>query len=114
MAIGRSKLGPSFRASAGARLMVIRYPYGQRNPLLEMAEVTRSLLSLTAVSGRPTTAILSVFPPSGMDFDLDLKRLDSDDRRIIEHDIFYSHYVRNECFDLKGDPALRQGSQELD
>jgi hypothetical protein len=64
--------------------MVIRYPYGQRNPLLEMAEVTRSLLSLTAVSGRPTTAILSVFPPSGMDFDLDLKRLDSDDRRRID------------------------------
>jgi hypothetical protein len=42
--------------------MVIRFPYGQRNELLEMAEVTRSLLSLTAVSGSPTTAILSVFP----------------------------------------------------
>jgi hypothetical protein len=34
---------------------------GQRNELLELAEVTRSLLSLTAVSGNPTTAILSVF-----------------------------------------------------
>ena len=62
MAIGRSKLGPSLRTSAGARLMVILCPYGQRNPLLQMAEVTRSLLSLTAVSGRPTTAILSVLP----------------------------------------------------
>jgi hypothetical protein len=50
MAIGKSKLGPSLRTSAGARLMVIRCPYGQRNPLLQMAEVTRSLLSLTAVT----------------------------------------------------------------
>jgi hypothetical protein len=33
-----------------------------RNELLEMAEVTRSLLSLTAVTGNPTTAILSEFP----------------------------------------------------
>src|ERR1700731_3384912 len=61
-AIGRSKLGPSLRTSAGARLMVILFPYRQRNELLEMAEVTRSLLSFTAVSGNPTTAILSVFP----------------------------------------------------
>src|SRR6202041_1844714 len=79
-AIGRSKLGPSFRTSAGARLMVILCPYGQRNPLLVMAEVTRSLLSLTAVSGSPTTAILSVFPPSGVDFNLHLKRLHPNDR----------------------------------
>jgi hypothetical protein len=42
--------------------MVILFPYGQRNPLLQMAEVTRSLLSLTAVSGSPTTAILSELP----------------------------------------------------
>src|ERR1700692_1654887 len=41
---------------------VILCPYAQRTELLEMAEVTRSLLSLTAVSGNPTTAILSVFP----------------------------------------------------
>jgi hypothetical protein len=59
-AIGRSKLEPSFRTSAGAKLIVIRFPCGQRRALLEMAEVTRSLLSLTAVSGSPATAILSV------------------------------------------------------
>jgi hypothetical protein len=58
-AIGRSKIGPSFRTSAGARLIVIRFPLGQRNALLQFAEVTRSLLSLTAASGSPTTAILS-------------------------------------------------------
>jgi hypothetical protein len=40
----RPKLGPSFRTSTGARLMVIRFPYGQRKPLLQMAEVTRSML----------------------------------------------------------------------
>jgi hypothetical protein len=63
MTIGRSKLGPSFLADIRrGQLMVILFPYGQRNELLEMAEVTRSLLSLTAVSGNPTTAILSVFP----------------------------------------------------
>src|SRR4029077_10924184 len=45
-----------------ARLIVIRFPYGHRKALLEMAEVTLSLLSLTAVSGSPTIAILSVFP----------------------------------------------------
>jgi len=39
------------------------FPAGPaRNALLQMAEVTRSLLSLTAASGSPTTAILSAFP----------------------------------------------------
>ena len=53
-AIGRSKLGPSFLISAGARLIVVR-SRGQRKPLFEIAVVTRSLLSRTAASGRPTT-----------------------------------------------------------
>jgi hypothetical protein len=38
----------SLRTSAGARLIVILFPYGHRNALLQIAEVTRSLLSLTA------------------------------------------------------------------
>jgi DNA-binding LacI/PurR family transcriptional regulator len=62
LAIGRSKLGPSFLTSAGARLMVILWPLGHRRALLQMADVTRSLLSFTAVSGSPTTAILSGLP----------------------------------------------------
>ena len=56
IAIGRSKLGPSFLMSAGARLIVVR-SRGQRNALLAIAVVTRSLLSFTAVSGKPTTTI---------------------------------------------------------
>lgn len=53
-AIGKSKLGPSFLMSAGARLMVVR-PIGGAKPELIKAVQTRSLLSLTAVSGSPTT-----------------------------------------------------------
>jgi hypothetical protein len=45
-AMGRSKLGPSLRTSAGARLMMIRFPYGQRNELLEMAFVKAGPRSL--------------------------------------------------------------------
>lgn len=56
MAIGRSKLGPSFFKSAGARFTVVR-DLDQRKPLLAMAVVTRSLLSRTAASGRPTSTI---------------------------------------------------------
>jgi hypothetical protein len=70
MAIGRSKLGPSFRTSAGARLMVIRFPYGQRKALFEMAEVTRSLLSLTARYPADRPPRFYRVPPSGVDFDL--------------------------------------------
>jgi hypothetical protein len=50
-------IGPSFRTVAGAKLMVI-LPRGRRRALLLSALRTRSL---TAVSGKPTTATL----PSG-------------------------------------------------
>jgi hypothetical protein len=53
-------IGPSFRTVAGAKLTVI-LPRGRRRALLLSALRTRSLLSLTAVSGKPTTATL----PSG-------------------------------------------------
>ena len=56
MAIGRSKLGPSFLILAGARLMVTR-PCGGVKPELIRAVVTRCSLSLTAVSGRPTISV---------------------------------------------------------
>ncbi len=52
-AIGRSKRPPSLGRSAGARLTVMRC-CGMRKPPLISAERTRSLLSRTAVSGRPT------------------------------------------------------------
>ena len=52
-AMGRSKLGPSFFTSAGARLMVVR-PMGNLKPELVSAVVTRSRDSFTAASGRPT------------------------------------------------------------
>jgi hypothetical protein len=53
MAMGRSKLGPSFFTSAGARLMVVR-PMGNLKPELVRAVLTRSRASFTAASGRPT------------------------------------------------------------
>ena len=61
--------------------MVILFPYGQRNELLEMAEVTRSLLSFDRGIRQPDHRDLVGVTPSGVDFDLHLKRLDSDDRR---------------------------------
>jgi len=52
-AIGKSKLGPSFLTSAGARLIVVR-PIGNLKPELVRAVLTRSRDSLTAASGKPT------------------------------------------------------------
>ena len=52
-AMGRSKPVPPFRTSAGARLTVIRCG-GKWKPEFRMAVRTRSRLSLTLVSGRPT------------------------------------------------------------
>jgi hypothetical protein len=72
-------IGPSFRTVAGAKLMVI-LPRGRRRALLLSALRTRSLLSLTAVSGKPTTATLSLRPPPGVHFDLNLEGIHSDDR----------------------------------
>ena len=53
MAIGRSKADPSFLISAGARLTTTCLS-GKSNPVFLRAARTRSLLSLTAASGRPT------------------------------------------------------------
>src|SRR5690606_37062587 len=55
-AMARSKRPPSFGRSAGARLRVILRA-GKSNPEFWIALRTRSLLSLTAVSGRPTRAM---------------------------------------------------------
>ena len=54
-AMARSKYEPSFFRSAGARLTVIFW-VGNRRPLFLRAERTRSRLSLTAVSGKPTSS----------------------------------------------------------
>src|SRR5262245_57423903 len=62
MAMGRSKLGPSFFTSAGARLMVVR-PIGNLKPELDKAVLTRSRDSFTAASGNPTmTTTVSPHP----------------------------------------------------
>src|SRR5690606_25589408 len=50
----RSKAAPTLRMSAGARLTVMRSP-GNGKPELRMAVRTRSRLSRTVASGRPTT-----------------------------------------------------------
>ncbi len=52
--MGSSKAAPSLRMSAGARLTVIRFA-GSSKPAFFRAEMTRTLLSLTAPSGSPTT-----------------------------------------------------------
>ena len=54
-AIGKSKRTPSLRRSAGDRLTVMR-PSGIRRPQLRIAACTRSLLSFTTASGKPTIA----------------------------------------------------------
>jgi len=54
-AIGRSKWLPSLGRSAGARLTVMRRG-GSARPTAASAARTRSRLSATALSGRPTTA----------------------------------------------------------
>src|SRR5690606_10900303 len=53
-AIGKSKRADALGRSAGDRLTV-RRPLGNSKPLLRMAALTRSRLSRTSVSGRPTT-----------------------------------------------------------
>ena len=52
-AIGRSKAAPSLRSSAGARLIVMRST-GNSSPAFRIAARTRSRLSRTVESGRPT------------------------------------------------------------
>ena len=53
MAMGRSKADPSFLMSAGARFTITCFR-GKSNPVFLSAARTRSLLSFTAASGRPT------------------------------------------------------------
>jgi aspartyl-tRNA(Asn)/glutamyl-tRNA(Gln) amidotransferase subunit C len=63
-AIGRSKHGPAFLRSAGARLAVMK-PSGQKYPLFQTAAFTRCRDSFTAVSAKPTTTKFSFpFPAS--------------------------------------------------
>jgi hypothetical protein len=65
-----------------------------------MAVVTRSLLSLTAASGNPTTAILSVFPPPRVELDLNLVRFNANDCTRIDlgrHIRTLSCFVTNIC-----------------
>src|SRR5437870_1096841 len=52
-AIGRSNEAPAFLTSAGARLTVTRWA-GNSNPEFRIALLTRSRLSRTLASGRPT------------------------------------------------------------
>ena len=52
-ATGRSKVVPSFFMSAGARLTVI-FLAGRLYPVFFIAARTLSLLSFTALSGKPT------------------------------------------------------------
>ncbi len=53
--MGRSKPEPSLRMSAGARLTVTLCGLGKSKPQFFSAALMRSRLSLTAMSGRPTT-----------------------------------------------------------
>jgi hypothetical protein len=52
--MGRSNPDPSFLNPAGARFTVIRLA-GNGKPLFTIADFTLAALSLTALSGRPTT-----------------------------------------------------------
>src|SRR5882724_9774588 len=60
-AIGRSNEAPSLRRSAGARFTVIRSD-GNAKPAFRMALRTRSRLSRTAESGRPTVVTVGKSP----------------------------------------------------
>ena len=62
-AIGRSKQGPAFFKSAGAKLAVIN-PSGQEYPLFQIAAFTLCRDSFTAVSANPTTTKFSFPPPA--------------------------------------------------
>lgn len=54
IAIGRSKLGPRFFRSAGARLTVILFAPGKENHEFFIALLTRSRLSCMLASQSPT------------------------------------------------------------
>ena len=77
-AIGRSNAAPAFRTSAGARLTVTRSA-GNSKPQLRMAARTRSRLSRTLASGRPTIVNIGQ-PERDIDFDVDRDGLDAEHR----------------------------------
>jgi hypothetical protein len=82
MAIGRSKLGPSLRTSAGVRLMVIRCPYGQAQPAVANGGGDPILALLDRGVRETDHRNLVGVSPSGVDFDLHFKRFDTDHCRI--------------------------------
>ncbi len=79
IAIGRSKAEPSFLMSAGARFTTTCFR-GKSKPVFLSAARTRSLLSLTAASGRPTVAKKGKAPARDVDFDFYRVGVDAKDR----------------------------------
>jgi hypothetical protein len=65
MAIGRSNPAPSLRRFAGARLIVTAL-FGYPNPEFSSADLIRSRLSRTAVSGIPTVTKSRLLPEAYM------------------------------------------------
>ena len=53
--MGRSNAEPSLRISAGAKLIVTACCEGKSKPQFRSADLIRSRLSFTAMSGNPTT-----------------------------------------------------------
>ncbi len=86
--MGKSKDGPSFFRSAGARLITcVPKRYGKAEA--ERAERTRSALSLTAASGKPTITMRGVsvsveFTSTSTSIDSTPKRLALYNRVIIQ------------------------------
>jgi hypothetical protein len=58
--MGRSNAEPSLRMSAGARFTVTAGFEGKSNPQFLSADLIRSRLSFTAISGRPATFKISL------------------------------------------------------
>jgi hypothetical protein len=61
IAIGKSNAEPSFLTSAGARLIVTPCPCGNSKEQFRSADLIRSRLSFTALSGSPTTLKSVIF-----------------------------------------------------
>ena len=93
-AIGRSNDAPALRTSAGARLTVMRCG-GNSKPELRIALRTRSRLSRTLASGRPTI-VKRGQAERDVDFDVDRTGIDAEDRRrpkAREHDADTARFV---------------------
>ena len=78
-AIGRSNDAPAFRTSAGARFTVMRCG-GNSKPELRIALRTRSRLSRTLASGRPTI-VNDGQAERDVHFDVNGAGVDAEDRR---------------------------------